>query len=61
MTTALTEAERIFRNRMERFLDLRFSVTQAEILADALYVDWHYAAYLIERGCEPHLAFEILR
>lgn len=60
MDDTLTEEERVFKNRMLRFLELGFEERDAELLAHASYVDWHEAERLIQRNCSVSLAFEIL-
>lgn len=58
--TRETEEERVFKLRMQRFLELGFTQLESELLAEA-DVDWHDAARrFIEKGCSTQLAFEIL-
>ena len=45
--------------RMEQLSRLGITRTLAEAFADL--VDWHALAELIERGCSPVLALEIVR
>lgn len=45
--------------RTEQLLRLGLPRTLAETFADL--VDWHALAELVERGCSPRLALEIVR
>ena len=45
--------------RTEQLLRLGLPRTLAETFADL--VDWHAMAELVERGCPPRLALEIVR
>lgn len=45
--------------RAEQLLRLGLPRTLAETFADL--VDWHALADLVERGCSPRLALEIVR
>jgi hypothetical protein len=45
--------------RTEQLLRLGLPRTLAETFADL--VDWHALADLVERGCSPRLALEIVR
>ena len=45
--------------RTEQLLRLGLPHTLAETFADL--VDWHAFAELVERGCSPRLALEIVR
>ncbi|MBV8257247.1 MAG: hypothetical protein JOZ56_06135 [Actinobacteria bacterium] len=56
-----TEAERVERWRAEALERAGFEHTDALELASRLDVDLHAALALIERGCTPELAVQILR
>ncbi len=45
--------------RTEQLRRLGLPRVLAEMFADL--VDWHALAELVERGCSPHLALEIIR
>jgi hypothetical protein len=45
--------------RVERLAHLGISTIVAQ--AVAMFVDWHDVARLVERGCSPELALEIVR
>lgn len=61
MPIILTEEEIIFADKMQRYVALGLTVWEAERLAERNDVDWHYVKNrLIDRGCDPHLAFEIV-
>ena len=45
--------------RVEQLRRLGLPPFVAETFADL--VDWHALAYLVERGCSPELALEIVR
>jgi hypothetical protein len=45
--------------RAERLRSLGLSPMLADLFADL--VDWHAIARLVERGCPPHVAVEIVR
>ena len=54
-----TEAERV-RADVEAWLEKAgYNAFQAEALVDA-GVDWHVAVKLLERGCDPETAVDIL-
>lgn len=55
-----TEAERVERWRSEELERAGFAPDTAVILAGRLDVDLHGAVRLLERGCPPSLAAEIL-
>jgi hypothetical protein len=55
-----TEAERVERWRAEEFERAGFEPDTAHILASRLDIDLHGAVAMIERGCSPALAAEIL-
>ena len=55
-----TELERIQRWRTEELLRAGYEVRAAERLAGRLDVDLHRAVELLEQGCPPELALEIL-
>lgn len=54
------ETTRVAAHRINRFLDLGFSPAYAIKLTEA-GIDWHEAERLIRAGCEPLLAYKILR
>lgn len=56
---AISEAEKVARYRLERFIALGFAVDDAEVLA-ASDVDLRRAERLLERGCSHHHALLIL-
>jgi hypothetical protein len=53
------EGHRVHEWRREQLLRLGLPRTLAETFADL--VDWHAFAALVERGCSPRLALEIVR
>ena len=53
------EDARIYAWRVEQLSGLGLSNVVAS--AVATFVDWHEIARLIERGCSPELALEIVR
>jgi hypothetical protein len=55
-----TEIERIERWRAEELERAGFDAEGAAALARRLDVDLHGAVQLVERGCPPELALEIL-
>jgi hypothetical protein len=56
---SVRERRRVHAWRTEQLLRLGLSHILAETFADR--VDWHAFAELIERGCSPELALEIVR
>jgi hypothetical protein len=46
--------------RLHVLLDAGYPLQAAELLAVARGVDLHQAVYLLEAGCDPQLALEIL-
>jgi hypothetical protein len=56
---ASDEDERVYVWRVERLSDLGLSNIVASAIAPL--VDWHEIARLVERGCSPELALEIVR
>lgn len=56
---ASDEDARVYAWRVERLSDLGFSKVVAAAVAPL--VDWHEIARLVERGCSPELALEIVR
>ena len=55
-----TELERIERWRADELIRVGYDATQAMALAVRHDVDLHLAAELLERGCPPDLALQIL-
>jgi hypothetical protein len=55
-----TEAERVERWRAEELARAGFAPDTAHILARRTDIDLHFAVELVERGCEPELAADIL-
>jgi hypothetical protein len=53
------EEARVYAWRVEQLLGLGLSQVIAS--AVAWFVDWHEIARLVERGCSPELALEIVR
>ena len=53
------EDARVYAWRVEQLLGLGFSYVIAS--AVATFIDWHEIARLVERGCSPELALEIVR
>lgn len=45
--------------RLERYLELGYPRHLAEVL-ELAHVDWHELARLLEDGCPPQIALEIL-
>jgi hypothetical protein len=58
--TEQTELERIERWRADELIRVGYDAEQAMTLAVRHDVDLHTAANLLERGCPPQLALEIL-
>ena len=56
---ASDEDARVYAWRVERLSDLGLSNIVASAVAPL--VDWHEIARLVERGCSPELALEIVR
>jgi hypothetical protein len=56
-----SEHERVERWRADRLERAGYSPEQAVELAGRLDVDLHQAIRLVERGCTPDVALEILR
>lgn len=46
--------------RCEQLLQMGFTLQQARVVAVARTVDLHAVRSLISRGCEPHVAFDIV-
>lgn len=44
--------------RVQQFVELGFPIWLADIIAHR--VDWHEIAALVERGCPPRLALDIV-
>jgi hypothetical protein len=55
-----TEPERVDDWRLKRLLDAGFPLTVASEIAIRPDIDLHRALQLIDRGCKPELAAEIL-
>ncbi len=55
-----TELERVERWRAEELLRAGFDPAQAAELAARLEIDLHAATELVDRGCTPELALQIL-
>jgi hypothetical protein len=53
------EDARVYAWRIEQLAGLGFSHVIASAVAS--FVDWHEIASLVERGCSPELALEIVR
>ena len=53
------EEARVYAWRVERLSGLGLSNIVASAVAP--FVDWHEIARLVERGCSPELALEIIR
>ena len=53
------EDAQVYAWRVERLSDLGLSNLVASAVAP--FVDWHEIASLVERGCSPELALEIVR
>jgi predicted component of type VI protein secretion system len=53
------EEARVYAWRVERLSGLGLSDLIASAVAS--FVDWHELARLVERGCSPELALEIVR
>jgi hypothetical protein len=56
---ARAEAALIYSWRVEQLAGLGLSNLVASVVAP--FVDWHEIARLVERGCPPELALEIVR
>ena len=56
---ASDEDARVYAWRVERLSGLGLSNIVASAVAP--FVDWHEIARLVERGCSPELALEIVR
>jgi hypothetical protein len=59
LTEATPEEERVYAWRVEQLANLGLSNYIAR--AVATFVDWHDVARLVQRGCSPELALEIVR
>ena len=59
-TTREAEPERIIRWRTEELERANYSSEDATRLADAKHVDLRVAINLVQRGCSPELAVQIL-
>lgn len=59
MTGQSEEDARVYAWRVEQLSGLGFSPVIAS--AVATFIDWHEIARLVERGCSPELALEIVR
>jgi len=59
-TTIETESERVERWRTEELIRLGFDPDVAIVMAIEPGIDLHAASDLIERGCPPSLAAQIL-
>jgi hypothetical protein len=57
--SASNEDDRVYAWRVQRLSDLGLSNIVASAIAP--FVDWHEIARLVERGCSPELALEIVR
>ena len=55
-----TELERVTRWRAEELERAGYAPAAAARIAERLDVDLHHAVELVERGCAPELALEIL-
>jgi hypothetical protein len=53
------EDARVYAWRVEQLSQLGLSHVIASLVAS--FVDWHEIARLVERGCSPELALEIVR
>jgi hypothetical protein len=53
------EDERVYEWRVEQLSGLGLSQVVASAVAS--FVDWHEIARLVERGCSPELALDIVR
>ena len=56
----IPEAEAVLRWRFERLVRAGYDAGSALIVASHLEVDLHEAAVLLERGCPPELALQIV-
>jgi hypothetical protein len=56
---ASPEGARVYAWRVEQLSELGLSPVIASAMAP--FVDWHEIAGLVERGCSPELALEIVR
>ena len=54
-----SEGARVYAWRVEQLSELGLSYVIASAVAS--FVDWHEIAGLVERGCSPELALEIVR
>jgi hypothetical protein len=59
VTEQSEEDARVYAWRVEQLSGLGFSHVIASAVAS--FIDWHEIARLIERGCSPELALEIVR
>ena len=53
------EDARVYAWRVEKLSGLGLSQVVASVVAS--FVDWHEIARLVEQGCSPELALEIVR
>jgi hypothetical protein len=58
-TEGSEEDGRVYEWRVEQLSGLGLSHVIASVVAP--FVDWHEIARLVERGCSPELALEIVR
>lgn len=58
----LTERDKVSRHRWAELADLGFAPQEARLIAETLpdHRSWHEFKDLIDRGCSPELAMEIL-
>jgi hypothetical protein len=54
------EAEAVLRWRFEGFVEAGYDAGSALVLASHIEVDLHEATVLLERGCPPELALQII-
>jgi predicted metal-binding transcription factor (methanogenesis marker protein 9) len=54
------EMQRIIDHRLRWLLDAGYKTRNAERIADALAVDWHFARDLLKNGCDERTAMKIL-
>jgi hypothetical protein len=59
VTEQSDEEARVYAWRVEQLSGLGFSHLIASAVAS--FIDWHEIARLVERGCSPELALEIVR
>jgi hypothetical protein len=59
VTEQTDEDARVYAWRVEQLSALGFSHVIASAVAS--FIDWHEIARLVERGCSPELALEIVR